>query len=235
MSSKSLVEALEEAFLDAREMDAPLNERLDAVAAAVRALSPAFAETVDALINRLQMAAAGASAPAIGEAMPPFVLPDVTRQLVSLPALLAKGPTAVAFHRGHWCPYCRLNAAALSQVQGEIKDAGGQIVVITPDRQKFASMLKSESGGPFPVLTDIDNGYALSLNLAIWCGEAMSAMIAKAGWDIPTYQGNATWMLPIPATFVIGTDGIITARYIDPDYRKRMAVEDLIEAFKHTR
>jgi peroxiredoxin len=72
----------------------------------------------------------------------------------------------------------------------------------------------------------------MSLNLAIWVGEEMKQMIAAAGWDIPTYQGNDTWMLPIPATFVIGTDGRVAARFVDPDYRRRMATEDMLDALK---
>jgi peroxiredoxin len=45
-------------------------------------------------------------------------------------------------------------------------------------------------------------------------------------------QGSNTWLLPVPATFVVGTDGEIKARFVDPDYRKRVAVEDLIAALK---
>ena len=50
--------------------------------------------------------------------------------------------------------------------------------------------------------------------------------------SLPQYQGNDSWMLPIPATFVVGQDGRIKARFVDPDYRKRMAIEDLIAALK---
>ena len=60
-------------------------------------------------------------------------------------------------------------------------------------------------------------------------------MIAEAGWDLPAYQGNAAWMLPIPATFVVGTDGKVKARFVDPDYRKRMAIEDMLEALRSER
>ena len=94
---------------------------------------------------------------------------------------------------------------------------------------------KSEAKADFPILTDLDNGYALSLDLAICVGEEMRGLIGVAGWDLPAYQGNETWMLPIPATFVVGTDGIITARFVDPDYRERMAMEDLIAALRKAR
>ena len=82
------------------------------------------------------------------------------------------------------------------------------------------------------MLTDIDNGYALSLNLAIWVGEELERLMAASGRDLPRYQGNDAWFLPIPATFVLGAEGTIKERFIDPDYRRRMAVEDLLEALK---
>jgi peroxiredoxin len=79
------------------------------------------------------------------------------------------------------------------------------------------------------VLTDIDNGYALSLNLAIWVGDEMQKILESGGRQLSDYQGNNAWVLPIPATFVIARDGTITARFIDPDFRKRVAVKDLAQ------
>lgn len=235
MTSKSLAEALEEAFIQSRDMDASLAERLQAFADAVRKLGPHFQDAVDQLVSRLKTYNVGESAPGVGEPMPSFVLPDETGHLVTLEELLKKGPLAVTFHRGHWCPYCRINTRALAEAQGEIIAEGGQIAAIMPDQQRYASELKAESDAPFPILSDIDNGYAMSLNLAFWVGAEMQALMTKAGWDISRWQGSETWLLPIPATFVIGTDGEVKARFVDPDYRKRPAVEDLIAALRDAR
>jgi len=235
MTSKPLPDAFEEAFRHCRDMEASLGERLDSFARAVRTLSPPFADAVDRLVSRLQKSGAGQNAPQVGEPMPPFHLPDEAGRVVSLDRLLSKGPVAVTFHRGHWCPYCRLNTKALAQAQTEIESNGGQIVAIMPDRQQFAETFKSESQAQFPILTDMDNGYALSLSLVVWVVAEMERMIASAGRDIPNYQGNASWMLPIPATFVVGMDGRIKARFVDPDYRKRMTVEALLTALRSAR
>ena len=81
----------------------------------------------------------------------------------------------------------------------------------------------------------MDNGYALSLNLVFWVGMEMERMISAAGWDIPSYQGNTSWMLPIPATFVVDQDRRVKARFVDPDYRKRMAIDDLVMALRSAR
>ena len=235
MTSKPLAEALEEAFRHCRDMDASLSERLDSLAQAVRKLSPPFADAVDRLVTRLQKSGVGETAPQVGEPLPPFHLPDEAGRIVSLDALLSKGPVAVTFHRGHWCPYCRLNTNALAQAQKEVEREGSQIVAIMPDRQQFAEEFKNESNARFPVLTDMDNGYALSLNLVFWVGMEMERMISAAGWDIPSYQGNTSWMLPIPATFVVDQDRRVKARFVDPDYRKRMAVENMLAALRSAR
>jgi peroxiredoxin len=175
---------------------------------------------------------AGTSAPRPGEPMPLFVLPDETGRLVSLDNLLRDGPLAITFHRGHRCPWCRISIRALVEVQGEIEAAGGHVVAIMPERQKFAAEFKSEAKSPFPVLTDLDNGYALALNLAIWLGPELAHELTAIGGTLPDYQGIDIWMLPIPATFVVGRDGLVKARFVDPDFRRRMAVEDLVAALK---
>jgi peroxiredoxin len=109
------------------------------------------------------------------------------------------------------------------------------MVAIIPDREQFAAEMKRDAQATFPVLSDMDNGYAMSLNLAIWVGSEMEDYIRARGHELPRFQGNDSWTLPIPATFVIGSDGRIAARFVDPDYRKRAAIEDLTEAVKSCR
>ena len=232
MNSKPLSELLEEAFVKCRDMDASLAERLQAFAEAVRDLGPIFKSSVDDLVTMLSAHEVGEAAPKPGDKMPDFVLPDERGQLVSLDQLLKKGPVAVTFHRGHWCPYCRINTKALAEAQGQIAAAGGQVAAIMPDREHFTAELKAASEAPFPILTDIDNGYAMSLNLAFWVGDEMQKLMCQAGWDVAPSQGSDTWLLPIPATFVVGTNGEVKARFVDPDYRKRMTIEDLLAALK---
>ena len=222
--------SVQEAFLYCRDMDASLSERLETFSNVARALKPDMQAAVDRMVERLKESRAGEGAPKPGEKMPSFTLPDETGKLVSLDALLESGPIAVTFHRGHWCPYCRINTRALSEVQAKIAVMGAQIVAIMAERQQFTAAFKSDAGFDYPVLTDIDNGYALSLNLAIWVGAALEELMAASDRDLPHYQGNPSWLLPIPATFVLARDGTVKARFIDPDYRKRMTLEDLFTA-----
>ena len=164
--------------------------------------------------------------------MPNFVLPDQDGCLVSLEQLLADGQVVVAFHRGHWCPYCRLSADALARIAPEAKSSGGQIVVVTPEVQRFTSDLKLDAKATFPILSDLDSGYALELGLAIKIPDDKRLAMTSAGWDISRYMDNDAWMLPIPATFVVGSDGRVKGRFVDPDYRRRMDVDDILSALR---
>jgi len=132
-------ESFDEAFKRVRDMDASLDEQLRAFADAARQRRPDFAAAVDRLVERLRQHGAGDAAPHVGEPIPPFVLPDDAGHMVSLDQLLNHGPVAVTFHRGHWCPYCRININALAQAHKVIAAEGGQIVAIMPDRQKFVA------------------------------------------------------------------------------------------------
>ena len=225
-------ETLDDTFRRVRDLDVSLSEQLQSFAKSTRRERPEFAAAVDRLIDRLRRYGAGDSAPKPGEPMPGFVLPDENGDRVSLDDLLDEGPVAITFHRGHWCPYCRISINTLARAQSRMDALGAQMVAIVPEKALFTAEMKIESGVGFPILSDMDNGYATSLNLAVWIGGEMRDLMAGLGRDLPRYQGNDSWMLPIPATFVVGQDGRIKARFLDPDYRKRAAIEDLIAALQ---
>lgn len=222
---------LQQAFDRLNESNLSLAEQLDATARSFKLRRPDFADAVDRLVDRLKEAGSGAAAPQVGDLMPPFYLPGENGRIVSLEELLTRGPVAVTLHRGHWCPYCRININALVRAHDQIVNEGGQIVAIMPDRQQFVSDLKMTSKAPFLILSDMDNGYALSLNLAVWVGAELQKIIGERH-KVSEYQGNDSWVVPITATFVVAPDGRIKARFVDPDYRKRMAIDDLLAAMR---
>jgi len=230
MNTATIGQHLQEAFDRCRNMDGPINDRLAAYADALSKINPEFADAVQRLIDHLQQNGCGEKAPKPGDLMPSFALPDHTGQIVTLESLLKGGPAVIIFQRGHWCPFCRINLAAIQQNIDAIRRAKGQIVAITPDRQEFSIAFKTDSLAQFPILTDLDNGYALSLNLAIWVGRELERMMGERGRNLPDFQGNDGWLLPIPATFVVGQDSIIMRRYVDPDFRRRMDIDDLLGA-----
>ena len=230
--STTPVTELQKLFVEFRDLEAPLNQRLAAYADASRRVYPDYGDAVDHLVRRLNETGSWQDAPRVGEEMPAFMLPDEKGQLAKLQDLHSDGSVAVMFHRGHWCPYCRMNVHAVARSSEIIAAAGGRVVIVMPERQVYAEKLQGDARAAFPILTDIDNGYAMSLNLAIWLGPDIIRLLSGYGNDLPRYHGNDAWMVPIPATFVVGRDGLVKARFIDPDFRKRMELDDLLAAFK---
>lgn len=223
---------LTEAFDDICQLDAPLNERLSAYSDVLRELNFPFAEAYDELVARLQAGEVGATAPDVGELMPPFVLPAYGGRLVHLEEILKVGPAVISFNRGHWCPYCKIELKTIIEHQDEIVACGGQLVSILPDRQKFVSQLPEDILKNFIILMDVDNSYALSMGLVVWLGEKIANLMEGRGHRLSAYQGSEGWFVPVPATFVVGMDGRVIAREVNPEFRKRMDVEDIVAALR---
>ena len=78
----------------------------------------------------------------------------------------------------------------------------------------------------------MDSGYAMSLDLSFWVDDELKQSMISCGWDTAVSQGTENWVLPIPATFIVGTDGIVSTRFVDPDYRMHMAIEDIVAALR---
>ncbi len=223
---------LQEVFQRVAALDAPLGEQLAALTAGFRLVVPEVLAAYDDLVAKLEAIKIGGAGPQVGELMPAFVLPDQDGRLISLESLLEAGPLVISFNRGHWCEYCRLETRALARARGDIAAHGAKLVSIVPERSEFIRKFRGNNGLEFPVLCDLDLGYALTVGLVVWLGEDITRLYRQAGIDLALFHGNAGQILPVPATFVIGTDGLIRARYVDPDFRRRMAVEDILEALR---
>ena len=228
--AKSLEESLTEAFEQADSLDAPLAKRLQAYLAESRRLLPDIEGSYDELVERLKASDADLLVPAIGERLPDFLMTDSDGHLVDLASLVRKGPLVVSFNRGPWCDYCGLELHALARAYPEIVAAGGDVVSIVPETAQSARALRQSRGLPFRVLTDLDLSYAFSLGLVFWVGDKIKDAYRQFGIDLERFQGNGGWLLPIPATLVVGTGGRVKARFVDPDFRHRMAIEDILAA-----
>jgi len=228
--TQDLVQALQEAFVKADRPEIPLDQRLEAYLAESRRLLPELEATYDQLVERISEHTANAPTPAVGEAMPDFLMTDTEGNLVSLPELLKKGPLVISFNRGPWCDYCGLELRALARAYPQIVAAGGDAVSVTPETAQYAHDLRKSRDVPFRVLTDLDFAYALRLGLVFWVGDKIRETYLGFGIDLARFQGFGGWFLPIPATFVVGQDGNVKARFIDPDFRHRMQTEDILRA-----
>jgi peroxiredoxin len=219
-----------EALVEGEQSSASLGARL----AAYRSSSarPDFARAYDELIERLKVLDRNEVGPALGEPMPEFNLPDEQGQLVTLSSLLGSGPVVVNINRGHWCPYCKLELRSLAAIHAEIRQLGARLVSIMPDRAHFTNAYVAQNALPFPVLSDIDLGYSLSLGLVIWVGEEIRRLYEDAGVELEEYHGNQSHFLPIAAKFIVGSDGLVKARQVNIEFRERMEPEVIIATLK---
>lgn len=226
---------LDEIFREICTMEAPLATRLSAYSEAVRAQRAAYAAAYDDLVGRLKSGQAGVAAPMPGEEMPPFVLPDVSGRLIALDDLVRDGPLVISFNRGHWCKFCRIELSAFRQALNAFSKSGARVVSIMPETRSFIREAFDECEGAISVLSDIDNSYALSLNLVIWLGDDVAQIYRENGLDLERFQGIGAWFVPIPATYVVGPDRRIVARHVDPDFRTRMEISDVLKGVEQAR
>jgi peroxiredoxin len=195
-----------------------------------RKLLPDLEATYDQLVARIQANGADGLVPAVGERLPGFLMTDSEGQLVDLASLTAKGPVVISFNRGPWCDYCGLELHVLARAYPDIVSAGGDVVSIVSETGKYARALKESRSVPFRVLTDLYLAYALSLDLVFWVGDTIKETYRQFGIDLEQFQGNGGWLLPIPATLVVGQDGLVKARFVDPDFRHRLGIEAILQA-----
>jgi len=203
-------------------LNLPLRDKLELLATRSLAERPELARANAEVVDRLIRAEAGARALNVGDRAPDFVLPDETGRLRRMEDLLARGALVASFNRGHWCSYCRLELLSLNSELESIRARGGALVSIMPDPARHTRPLAERFRLNFPILTDLDNGYALRMGLLVSLGPAVSELMLRAGHDLAGARGGGGWFVPIPATYVIARDRRIVAAHVDADFRRRM-------------
>ncbi len=210
-----------------------LREQTDAKIAAGRKGNPDFMKGVDEIIEKAKAFKEGENAIKIGEKAPSFELPNPEGKLLSLDTLLEKGPIVITFYRGDWCPYCNLQLRALQARLPEIEALDATLVAISP-QVPDGSLTKSEiSEMDFIVLSDQDAKVATQFGVA-WKVPEFLAEHMRVGRKLDLDEinnGNGT-ILPIPATFILGQDGVVKWNYVNVDYRTRSEPEEIIEILK---
>lgn len=212
-----------------------LKSKLSSYREKSRSLRPHFAKAYDELVDRLTALDRGEIGPKAGERMPPFTLPDETGRLLSLTTMLQAGPVVISINRGHWCPYCKMELRSLAAIHDRIRRLGAQVVSIMPDTAAFTGDSVSQNELPFPVLSDVDLGYCLSLGLVFWVGAEIRRLYEEAGVELEKYHGNRSHFLPIAAKFIVGRDGLVQARQVNIEFRERMEPEAIIAALEAVR
>jgi peroxiredoxin len=218
--------------VQAENSDISLSSRLSAYRKQSEIRLPAFAKAYDDLVHRLSLLDGGKVGPQLGEVMPRFDLPNDSGQLISLPSLLRSGPIVISINRGHWCPYCKLELRSLAAINDEVERLGARVISIMPDIAPFTEAYVARNDLPFPVLSDVDLGYSLSLGLIFWVGAQIQRLYKGVGIELEKYHGNQGCFLPMAAKFVVGRDGKVKARRVNLEFRERMEPEAVIAVLR---
>ncbi|MDQ6950653.1 MAG: peroxiredoxin-like family protein [Mariprofundales bacterium] len=164
-----------------------------------------------------------------GAQAPRFTLSDSNGTPVSLDELLAKGAVVINFYRGSWCPYCRLELAALDQIMLEMHAMGATLISISPNQPKKTAEFTADNPLSFAMLSDPNLKVAEQYGIVFDMAKKLIPVYQKLGIELPAFDGNNDWRLPIPATYIVRSNGTIAHAFIDPDYTRRMEPVDILD------
>lgn len=214
----------------------PLEPRLAALRRmAPTRLGPEVLAIFEHTIQQALRSGLGAGAPQPGQPAPDLALTDAAGRPLSLAALRAEpGVTGVvvSFFRGDWCLYCGEALAALAVAHDSLRAAGGRVVAVSPQRPEISAAQAERLALPFPLLHDPGCGTADAWGIAHGLDETMRRLFVELGRDLAQWNGDTRWLLPLPATFIIGRDGRVAWRFVHGDYSRRAEPADILAALR---
>lgn len=167
----------------------------------------------------------------VGQQAPEFSAQDAEGNLFTLSEEIKKGPVVLIFYRGRWCPICNRHLSEIQENLENIMAKGARVVAISPEKPDYLEKTAEKTGAKFSLLYDEDYKIADAFDVTFLPGGATRAMYnTMLGANLKEAHSDDSQRLPIPATYVINTDGEIVWRHFDPDYKKRSTVEDIVAA-----
>lgn len=164
-----------------------------------------------------------------GDMAPSFKANDQAGQTVSLKEALKKGPVVLLFYRGQWCPYCNKQLSHFNDSLGLIKEKGALVFAITPETADNIRKTIGKTKASFPVIGDQDMAIMRAYKVNFSVDDKTVARYKGYGIDFNEANGANGANLPVPATYIIGTDGKIKYAFFNTDYRKRASVKDILD------
>ena len=227
---------------DAPEVSAPQGT-LMSLADQLNAFKAEFLENVPQEIQARMRASEARLAADVGtkrckranDPAPAFELPNARNERIALKSLLASGPVVASFYRGGWCPYCNIELKGLQDRLADIQAAGGVLVAISPERPDVSQDTIARNGLRFEVLSDLGNRVATAYGLDFVLDADLRPIYQAWGADVAARNGDETYRLPMPATFVIDTDGTIAESFVDVDYTRRLEPDRIIAVLHELR
>ncbi|WP_261303673.1 peroxiredoxin-like family protein [Paenibacillus andongensis] len=158
----------------------------------------------------------------VGAKAPDFTLDNQTGKSITLSEENAKGPVILTFYRGEWCPFCNLELRAYQRIMDSIHEADAQLLAISPQTPDHSLNFQEKNELSFHVLSDLRNQIAEKYQLIFKLPDNLHEIYRSLGFALEEFNGNDSWELPVPATYVIDKQGIIRMASVNPDYRTRM-------------
>jgi peroxiredoxin len=191
--------------------------------------------TLGAEIKKLADSRIAARALKAGAKAPDFTLPDAHGTKVNLASVLARGPAVLTFYRGGWCPFCDLQLRAYQGSLAQFRELGAELLAISPQTPDYALTDVEKKQLTFPVLTDAGNRVAREYGLVFALSDVMKQLQTGFGNPIPKFNGDESWELPMPGTFVLDRDGAVLLTHVDPDYMRRLEPAAIAAALRGAR
>lgn len=215
-----------------------LQSRLDAFKADFEAGKPPYnvprsiIETMRRATAELIASGAAQHALKAGDQLPAFMLADPEGSMVSSDDLLSTGPLVISFYRGVWCPYCNMELQALQEALPQFKELGASLAAISPQNSVNSRKSVRQNNLSFPILSDPHNDVAAAFGLRFEMPDYLVELYKALKNDLPAFNGDPSWTLPMPARYVVGRDGIILYAEVNPDYTRRPEPEDMLPALR---
>jgi len=215
-----------------------LQAKLDAFKADYQAgkppynVSPSVIATMQRATAELIVSGAATRALKAGDKAPAFTLNDPEGKPISSAELLSNGPLVLSFYRGVWCPYCNMELQALQGALPEFQKLGASLVAISPQTAANSRKSVRQNDLSFPILSDTHNDVAAAFGLRFELPDYLVALYKSLKNDLPAFNGDPSWTLPMPARYVIGQDGTVLYAEVNPDYTRRPEPEDMLPALR---
>jgi peroxiredoxin len=215
--------SFQETYTKIAQSDLPLQGKLNAFKAEfdTRLAPPAAVKALHRSVEELTASGAPERALKVGDTAPEFSLPDADGNIVSSKALLLEGPLVVSFYRGVWCPYCNYELTALEAARAQIEARGASLVAISQQLAPNSRKSQRQNGLGFPILGDHGGEVGAQFALRWTLPEYLRVAHRTLGADLPLFNGEESWTLPMPARYVIAQDGTIAYAEVNADYTKR--------------
>ncbi|MBX2863222.1 MAG: AhpC/TSA family protein [Leptolyngbyaceae cyanobacterium MAG.088] len=185
-------------------------------------------DAMAAATDALEASGLATQALTVGDTAPNFELPDATGKVVRLSELLKQGPVVINFYRGEWCPYCNLELRAFQNLLPDFKQAGATLVAISPELPDHSLSVTEKHNLEFAVLSDVGNKISRQYGLVFTLDKTLQPIYKNFGIDIPANNGDDSYELPMPATYVIDRSRRIRYAFAEADYTQRAEPQDVL-------